>query len=264
MGTIATWNVNSIRPRLEHLSRWLQERQPDVALLQETKCSDEHFPYEAIEDLGYNCAHAGQKSYNGVAILSKRPIEEVIRALPGNEDDPQARYIEAVTQIGEQVVRVASVYVPNGQAIDSEKFQYKMDFFHKLKQHMAATLTNEEMVIWGGDYNVAPAANDVYAPDKLDGSICFHPDERRALRRIVHTGLTEAFRTLHPAEQRFSWWDYRGNGWKMNKGLRIDHLLLSPEAADQLTACEIDEHTRGWEKASDHAPVWCALKGAIA
>lgn len=262
MPVIATWNVNSVRPRLTHLLRWLEERRPDVVLLQETKTEDGGFPFEALEDAGYNVAHYGQKTYNGVAILSKGPIEDVVRGLPGNDHDPQARYIEALTTIDGQLVRVASVYVPNGQEIGSDKFAYKLGYFNKLKSHVDELLQHEEPIVLGGDYNVAPDLNDVYAPAELEGSVCFHPDERRAFRRLTHPGMTDAFRALHPQEQAFSWWDYRGNGWGMNKGLRIDHLLLNPEAADRLTTCRIDRDVRGWEKSSDHAPVWCTLKEA--
>lgn len=263
MTTIATWNVNSIKARLEHVLAWLKETAPDIALLQELKCIDEAFPREQIEDLGYNVATHGQKTYNGVAILSKFPLDDVVRGLPGDESDEQARYIEAVASLpGGEAVRIASVYVPNGQEIGSDKFAYKLAFFERLKNHLAGLLAFEEMVVIGGDYNVAPTGADVYAPEQLAGSICFHPDEQAAWRRMVHLGYSDAYRLMHPegdGDCPFSWWDYRAGGWQNNKGLRIDHHLLSPQAADRLTDCSVQRELRDVEKASDHAPVLAVL-----
>jgi exodeoxyribonuclease-3 len=258
--SIATWNVNSIRSRLQHLLDWLRsDAAPDVVCLQELKVEDHAFPAMEIEELGYNLAIHGQKTYNGVAILSKYPLEDVVRGLPDNEDDDHARYIEALVCAGEEVVRVASVYVPNGQAVDSDKFVYKMRFFDLLKARMAHLLTLGEFTVIGGDYNIAPLAIDVYDPQKLDGTVCYHPLERNKIRAIMHLGYYDAFRALHPEKQEFSWWDYRGGSWKMNQGLRIDHLLLSPMAADRLLACETLVDMRAAEKASDHTPVVCSL-----
>lgn len=220
----------------------------------------EAFPYEQVEEKGYNILHQGQKTYNGVAILSKGPLEDTLTKLPGDDSDEQARFVEALTTLDGEVYRVASVYVPNGQAVGSEKFAYKLAFLERLHQHLAMRLGDEEMIVYGGDYNVAPAANDVYAPDKLDGTVCFHADERRMLRSMLHDGLIDAWRAMHPADQHFSWWDYRGGSWPQNKGMRIDHLLLSPQAADQLVSSGITSDVRGWEKASDHAPVWAELQ----
>lgn len=259
MTTIASWNVNSIRPRLEHLQQWLELRKPDVALLQEIKTVTEQFPFEAIEELGYNVAAHGQKSYNGVAILSKGPIEDITTTLPGDASDEQARYIEGGTTIDGQYYRIASVYVPNGQATDSPKFPYKLSFFNRLKTHLQQQLKDDTPLICGGDYNVAPHPNDVFDAKALDGSICYHPDERRAFYGIEHLGLTDAFHACYPDKTQFSFWDYRGGAWQGNKGYRIDHLLLSPEATDQLTDAGIDQEVRGWQKGSDHAPVWCTL-----
>lgn len=256
---IATWNINSIKARLSHVLSWVKESSPDIVLLQETKVLEENFPAMEFEELGYNLAVAGQKTYNGVAILSKYPIEIETKALPGDESDPQARYIEGIISLDDAALRVASVYVPNGQAVGSEKFAYKMAFFDRLYAHIQKLLEFDEMLVIGGDYNVAPEPLDVYDPKSLDGSVCFHPDERAHFRKLLNLGLTEAWRALHPQEQKFSWWDYRGGGWAQNKGLRIDHLLLSPQAADKLKSAEIDEAERGKEKASDHAPVWCTL-----
>lgn len=259
--SIATWNVNSVRPRLPHLLEWLaSDHAPDVALLQETKVVDENFPTMEIEELGYNIAIHGQKTYNGVAILSKYPLEDVITALPGDETDEQARYIEAVVCLPDEAVRVASVYVPNGQEVGSDKFAYKMAFYDRLHTHLKTLLTYDELMVIGGDYNVAPHPIDVYAPAQLDGTVCYHPKERDKLRALFNLGLYDAWRVQWPDKQQFSWWDYRGNGWGQNKGLRIDHLLLSPQATDRLRACETLDAMRGKEKASDHAPVICTLQ----
>jgi exodeoxyribonuclease-3 len=256
---IATWNVNSVRARLPHVQDWLKEAAPDVLLLQELKCVTEAFPYMEIEDLGYNVAAHGQKTYNGVAILSKHPIEDVITTLPGDETDEEARYIEAVIDGGDKVVRVASIYLPNGGEPDGPRFPYKLKFIERLREHAKELLTYDEMLILGGDYNVAPDPIDVHDPQKLDGTTCYHPDERERFRGIMHLGFTDVWRAKHPHAQHFSWWDYRGGGYQNNTGMRIDHLLASPEAADRITNAEIDEAPRGKEKASDHAPVWCEI-----
>ena len=255
---IATWNVNSVKARLPHVLKWLSEAQPDVALLQELKVVDEAFPALEIEDLGYNVAVHGQKTYNGVAILSKRPIEDVTTGLPGNEDDPQARYIEAV--VGG--VRVASIYLPNGNPVDSEKYTYKLDWMAHLKRHAETLLGYEEAVVLGGDYNIIPADGDVYEPDDWREDALFRPESRAAFREILNLGYTEAFRSLHRETGLYTFWDYQRGRYQRDEGIRIDHFLLSPEAADRLTACEIDTAPRGWEKASDHTPVICTLDDA--
>lgn len=257
--SIATWNVNSIRTRLHQLLPWLKETAPDIVLLQELKCTNDTFPYMEIEELGYNIKAHGQKTYNGVAILSKFPLEDVRTTLPGEDSDLEARYIEAVACLKDKAVRVASVYVPNGQAPDSEKFQYKLRFLERLHAHARTLLAYEEILVMGGDYNVAPYPIDVYDPKNLDGSVCYHPEERKRLRTLLHDGLYDAFRLLHPDTQAFSWWDYRGNGFESGKGLRIDHLLLSAQAADTLTGCIVDSNIRGTERPSDHAPVICTI-----
>lgn len=260
MPRIATWNVNSIRSRLAHLLKWLQEDKPDIVLLQELKCTDEQFPYSEIEALGYNIAVYGQKSYNGVAILSRFPLEDITRGLPGDRSDEQSRYIEAVVTLSaHHAIRVASVYVPNGNAVGSDKFAYKLAFLARLSLHIASLLSYDEMLVIGGDYNVAPEAIDVYDPVTLAGSLCFNLEEHQAFRRLLYLGLTNAFRALHPHMRQFSWWDYRAGAWPKNEGLLIDHLLLSPQAADRLQACFVSDKTREWDKASDHAPVECVL-----
>lgn len=253
---IATWNVNSIKARLPLVLDWLRDFAPDVALLQETKTVDDDFPRLEIEDLGYNVAVHGQKSYNGVAILSKRPIEDLRRGLPGNENDDQARYIEAVTG----GVRVASIYLPNGNPVASEKFPYKLRWMERLRAHAEELLRYEEVMALGGDYNVAPADADVYDPEAwADDALC-RLESRAQFRALLYLGLTEGWRALHPDETgAYSFWDYQQGRWQRDEGLRIDHLLLSPQAADRLTGCEIDRRPRGWKRASDHTPVWCAL-----
>ncbi len=253
---IATWNVNSIRARLPRVLEWLAEAAPDVALLQEIKTVGEDFPGLEIGDLGYNVAVCGQKTYNGVAILAKRPIEDVIAVLPGDDDDDQARYIEAV--VGD--VRVASIYLPNGNPVDSAKFPYKLDWMDRLHERVRALLAFEEAVVLGGDYNVAPTDDDVYDPDAwADDALC-RPQSRARFRAILYLGLTEAYRALHADAGAYTFWDYQKGRWQRDEGLRIDHLLLSPQAADRLEACDIDREPRGKEKASDHTPVWCELR----
>ena len=254
--TIATWNVNSIKARLEHAVKWLSAAKPDVVLLQELKCQTEAFPYMEIEDLGYNIALKGQKTYNGVAILSKSPIEDVIDVLPGDEADEQARYVEAVT-FG---VRVASIYVPNGQEVGSEKFAYKMKFYERLYNHIQTLLSYEEAFVLGGDYNVAPHPIDCYKKTADDKILC-SPQERACFYKLQNLGLTNALRDLNPStEHLYSWWDYRKGSWAQNHGYLIDHLLLSPQGADILEDAGVDIDPRGWERASDHTPVWCTLK----
>jgi exodeoxyribonuclease-3 len=252
---IATWNVNSVKSRLEHLVKYLREKKPDVVLLQELKCQTDAFPYMEVEECGYNLAIHGQKTYNGVAILSKHPIEDIITTLPGEETDEAARYIEAFTN----GYRVVSVYVPNGIEEGSDKFQYKLRFFNRLREHFKALLQYDEKLVVGGDFNVAPNEIDVYDPVGMNGSICFHPLERNLFRSILNLGLTESFRTMHPGIQKFSWWDYRAGAWQYNKGMRIDHILLSAEAADKLVNADIDSEPRSWDKPSDHTPVWVEL-----
>lgn len=252
---IATWNVNSLKVRLAHLLTWLREAAPDIVLLQETKTTDDAFPAEAVNDAGYNVACVGQKTYNGVAVLSKRPIDVLSRALPGDADDLQARYLEVFT--GD--LRVASIYAPNGNPIDSDKFAYKLAWLERLFHHTRALLASEDAFVLGGDYNVAPSDDDVYDPlGWRDDALC-RPESRAGLRRTLHLGLTDAIRVVQPRGHAYTWWDYRAGAWPADQGLRIDHLLLSPQAADRLQAAGIDRVPRGWDKPSDHTPVWCDL-----
>ncbi|MFI4986908.1 MAG: exodeoxyribonuclease III [Alphaproteobacteria bacterium] len=253
---VATWNVNSVKARLPHLLRWLKEAAPDVMLLQEIKVQTADFPALEIEDLGYNTAVVGQKSYNGVAILAKRPIEVEHRALPGDAADSQARYLEAV--VG--TLRVAAIYLPNGNPVESEKFPYKLRWMARLCAHAAELMKLDEAFVLAGDYNVAPSDDDVYDPAAWQGDALCRPESRGEWRALCHLGLTDAFRALHPEPHRYTFWDYQAGRWPRDEGLRIDHLLLSPQAADRLEACDIDPLPRGWERASDHTPVWCTLK----
>jgi len=253
---IATWNVNSIRARLPRVLDWLEAARPDVALLQETKVADEQFPAEPLEELGYNLATVGEPGRNGVAILARSPIEDLCRALPGDADDQEARYLEGVVN----GVRVASVYVPNGTSLGSPRFAFKLTFLDRLKTRAQKLLEFEESLVIGGDYNVGPYPIDVYDPAALDGTICYHPEERAKLRALLHLGLYDAFRTVEPGSRAYSWWDYQGRFFRANQGLRIDHLLLSPQAVDRLETCAMDAAERAAKAPSDHVPVWCTLR----
>ncbi|MGB0572180.1 MAG: exodeoxyribonuclease III [Alphaproteobacteria bacterium] len=256
---IATWNVNSIKARLPNVLDWLEDATPDIALLQEIKTVDENFPAMEFEERGYNCAIHGQKSYNGVAILSKHPLSDVTTGLPGDKDDDQARYVEAWVEAGDDSVRVASIYLPNGNPVDTDKYPYKLKWMDRLAARALALLHSEEPVVLGGDYNVIPADGDCSDPAAWADDALFKPETRAKFRTILNLGYTEAWRTLHNEAHVYSFWDYQKGAWQKDNGIRIDHLLLSPQAADRLTACEIDKGPRGKEKASDHTPVWCEL-----
>lgn len=256
---IASWNVNSIKTRVDAVANWLREVQPDILCLQELKCADSAFPQGAIEDLGYNLAIFGQKTYNGVALISKWPLSDVRRGLPGLPDDEQSRYIEALVEADKGVFRVASIYLPNGNPIDTPKFSYKLDWMAALKEHAEDLLTYEEPLVLAGDYNVIPMPDDVYDPKAWLGDALYRPESRTALRSICNLGLTDAIRACHDEAGLYTFWDYQGGAWPKNKGIRIDHLLLSPEAANRLTGAGIDKHVRGYEKPSDHVPVWAVL-----
>ena len=212
-----------------------------------------------IEERGYNCVVHGQKSYNGVAILSKHPLSDVTTGLPGDQDDDQARYVEAWVEAGDDSVRVASIYLPNGNPVDSDKYPYKLKWMDRLTARAQALLDVEEPVVLGGDYNVIPADGDCYDPAAWADDALFKPETRAKFRTILNLGYTEAWRTLHNETHMYSFWDYQKGAWQKDNGIRIDHLLLSPQAADRLTACEIDKGPRGKTKASDHTPVWCEL-----
>jgi exodeoxyribonuclease III len=256
--SIVTWNVNSLRSRLSHVLDFLRRHTPDIVLLQELKLEETKFPYAELEECGYQCAVYGQKTYNGVAILSREPLEDVTRHF--DADDDHARYIEAVTCAQGQVIRVASVYVPNGQEVGSDKFAYKLAFLEKLRQHCATLLEYNEWLVVGGDYNVAPLPQDVYDAESMEGTLCYHPDERSRLRALLHLGLYDAYRVLHPEQPAYSWWDYRGGSLERDHGMRIDHLLLSPEVIDRLADCHILKDERFKDKPSDHAPVMAKFR----
>lgn len=251
---LATWNVNSVNARLETVVRWFELAQPDVACLQEIKCVDEKFPAEAFEKLGYNVCVHGQKTYNGVAILSKSPLEDVRRGLPGDETDDQARYLEAVVS-GPSPVRVASIYLPNGNPVASEKFAYKLDWMARLHRHAQDLLRFEEPLALMGDYNVIPEPRDAENPDKWLDDALFQPRTREAFRALKWLGLTEAYLQADGAPGAYTFWDYQAGAWQRNHGIRIDHALLSPQAADRLKGCEIHRDVRAWDKPSDHVPL---------
>jgi exodeoxyribonuclease III len=256
---IASWNVNSIKARLPHLLKWLPEAAPDIVLLQETKVVDEAFPALEIHGLGYNVVMAGQRGYNGVAILSKYPIEVSRRALPEwpewDDPDTHARYIEALTG----GLQVASIYLPNGNPIGTDKFTYKLSWMARLHRHVQALLEAECAFVLAGDYNVAPDDRDVYDPEAFsDDAIC-QPASRAAFRKIIHLGVTDAVRTLSEEHGLYTYWDYQRGALRSDHGIRIDHLLLSPQAADRLQEAGIDKAPRFWDKPSDHTPVWCTL-----
>ncbi len=250
---IATWNVNSVRARLDRVVEWMQSATPDVALLQETKVVDDKFPREPFEALGYQLALHGQPSLNGVAILSKLPMADVRCGLEGDPGDQQARYIEATIE----GMRLASVYVPNGTEVGSDKFAFKMAFFKRLTSRCRELLAERQSFIIGGDYNVAPEPIDVYDVADVAGDICYHPDEHKALRALVNLGLYDAFRVAHPNRRQFTWWHYQGRAFELDHGMRIDHLLCSPQAIDQLQSCDVDAAPRSGKGTSDHVPVWC-------
>lgn len=262
MTRIATFNVNSIKARMANVLAWLDEFGPDVALFQEIKSTEESFPRMELEAAGYNIAISGQKSYNGVAIFSKTPLEVVHTRLPGGDGDEQARYIEAVAETDAGVLRVASIYLPNGNPVDTDKFAYKLAWMERLIAHAKGLLELEEPVVLGGDYNVIPQDADCHDPAAWRGDALFRPESRAAFRRLLALGYTEAFRTLNPHARAYTFWDYQGGAWQNDRGIRIDHLLLSPQAADLLTDCRIDQKPRGRPKASDHTPIWCELAAA--
>jgi exodeoxyribonuclease-3 len=252
---IATWNVNSVKARLDTVLAWFKEAAPDVVCLQELKCEDAAFPRAPFEDLGYNLAIHGQKTYNGVAILSKAPLEDVTPRLPGGDGDDHARYLEAVISGTRRTVRVASIYLPNGNPPNTDKFDYKLAWMDRLALHAKKLLTLEEPLVLAGDYNVIPAAIDAKNPQAWEGDALFLPETRTRFRRLIALGLTDIVRATSPAPGVYTFWDYQAGAWQKNNGIRIDHCLLSPQAVDRFISARIDKHVRGWEKPSDHVPV---------
>ncbi|HEX9759219.1 MAG TPA: exodeoxyribonuclease III [Nitrospiria bacterium] len=248
---IGTWNVNSIRTRLQAVLQWLKEQDPHVLCLQETKVQDEQFPKSPIEEAGFHVAFNGQKAYNGVAIISKLSLRDVSMDFDGNPNPLQKRFIGAT--VGS--VRVINVYIPNGSEVGSPAFQFKLDFFGKLSGYIKKIYTLENPLVLVGDFNVAPEAIDVYDPVAMEGQILFHPDERRALGEFGKWGLVDLFRHFHSKGNAFTWWDYRMNAFRRKMGLRIDHIFATPYLAQRCRECEIDSEPRKKEKPSDHAPV---------
>ena len=255
---IATFNINGVKARIDTLTAWLQDSAPDVAVLQEIKSVDEGFPRQAIEDLGYNVETHGQKGFNGVAILSKLPLEDVTRGLPGDDTDEQARYIEA-TVVGDQAVRICGLYLPNGNPAPGPKYDYKLAWMERLYARAQDLIQREEPALMCGDYNIIPQAEDAANPKVWTDDALFRPQSRAAFRKIVNLGFTEAFRARHTGPNHYSFWDYQAGAWNRNDGIRIDHFLLTPQCADLLNDCWIESAVRGGDKPSDHVPVWVDL-----
>jgi exodeoxyribonuclease-3 len=256
---IATWNINGIKARIDNLVRWLREASPDVLCLQEIKTVDEAFPAAPVEELGYNVAVHGQKGFHGVALLSKYPIEDVRKGLPPVDGDTQARFISGLIAAPEGVVRVASAYMPNGNPIGSDKFSYKLAWLERLTDWTRAELEHEEPLVIAGDYNIIPAPIDAKYPDSWVTDALYTPEAKAAFRKYAALGLTDALRAVNDGGGIYTFWDYQAGAWQRNNGIRIDHIMLSPEAADRLRQAGIDRHVRTWEKPSDHVPVWVEI-----
>lgn len=252
---IASWNVNSIKARTHAVTQWLDEAKPDIACLQEIKTVDEGFPSEFFEERGYNVAVHGQKSYNGVALLSKYPFEEVNVGLPGDDEDEQARYLEAVISTDTGPVRFASIYLPNGNPAPGPKYDYKLAWMERLYVHAQGLLKHEEPLILAGDYNVIQSADDTYDAALWADDALYLPQTRAAFQKLKWLGLTEAYEQIDGRPHQYTFWDYQGGAWPKNHGIRIDHLLLSGQAADKLKSVRIDAHVRDREKPSDHVPI---------
>ncbi|TYB82749.1 exodeoxyribonuclease III [Maritimibacter fusiformis] len=262
---IASFNINGIKARLPAVTEWLNETRPDVAILQEIKTVDEGFPREPFEDMGYNVATHGQKSFNGVALLSKYPLEDVTRDLPGAEgagregaDDTEARYIEA-TVVGDAAVRICGLYLPNGNPAPGPKYDYKLKWMARLEARARDLLASEQPFLMAGDFNVIPQAEDAARPEAWRDDALFLPQTRAAFRRLTNLGLTDALRARTGAPGLYTYWDFQRGAWQRDDGIRIDHLLLSPQCADLMTDCQIDKDIRAREKPSDHTPIWIEL-----
>ncbi len=252
---IATWNINGIRARIDNATAWVKDANPDIVCFQEIKSEDKAFPAEAFESLGYNVAIHGQKGFNGVALLSKLPLEDISRGLPGDPEDDHARFIEAVVSVSGRVIRIASLYLPNGNPIGTEKFQYKLAWMARLEEYAKRRLALEEAFVLAGDFNVIPEPIDAHFPDHWRRDALFQPETRMAYRKLIYLGLTDAFRACEGGPGHYTFWDYQAGSWQKDDGIRIDHMLLSPQAADLINNVVIDKRTRAWEKPSDHVPV---------
>ena len=253
---IASWNVNSVRMRLPNVLAWLEQQQPDVLLLQELKCQNEDFPEKEFRAAGYSAAVHGQKTWNGVAILSKLKIDHVKTGLPGDKTDEQSRYIEATIR----GIRIASVYLPNGNPVDTEKYPYKLKWFDRLIAHAKSLLAEEIPAVLAGDFNVIPEARDCHDPAAWAEDALFRLDSRKKFRELLYLGYTDAFRVFNDKDHQFTFWDYQAGAWPRNHGIRIDHILCTPQAADALESCIIDAEPRGLDKASDHTPIVAQLR----
>jgi exodeoxyribonuclease III len=255
---IATFNINGIKARIDALPRWLSAAKPDVVCLQEIKSVDEAFPREVFEDMGYRVETHGQKGFNGVAILSRLPLEDVTRGLPGDDQDEQSRWIEA-TVMSARPLRICGLYLPNGNPAPGPKYDYKLAWMARMETRVRALLASEEPFVCAGDYNVIPQAEDAARPAAWETDALYLPETRAAFRRLLNLGLLDAFRARQQGGGHYSFWDYQANSWERNNGIRIDHLLLSPQAADRLTGAGIDREVRAGDKPSDHVPVWITM-----
>ncbi len=256
---VTTWNINGVKARLESALAYLRQESPDVICLQEIKSVTEGFPSQAFEELGYNCLVHGQKGFNGVAILSKLPLEEVRIGLPGNDADEQSRFVEAVISVPSGILKVASIYAPNGNPVGTEKFPYKLAWLARLRAHFKRLLAEEIPFVMAGDYNVIPEPVDAKRPAAWAGDALFQPETRAAYRSMLNDGLTDAVRLCHPGPGVYTFWDYQAGAFQKDDGIRIDHLLLSPQATDRVRSAGVDRFTRAWEKPSDHVPTWVEL-----
>ena len=255
---IASFNINGIKARTNALMTWLREAQPDVALLQEIKSVSENFPSDLFKDLGYNVAVNGQKSFNGVAILSKLPIEDIVTRLPGDSEDDQARWLE-VTIVGNQAIRMCNLYLPNGNPTPGPKYDYKLSWMRRLHEKAKELIDSEIPAFMAGDYNIIPQAEDAANIGAWEQDALFLPESRAEFRKILNLGFTDAFRAKHNGSGHYSFWDYQAGAWDRDDGIRIDHFLLTPQCADLLKNCQIDKHIRSKEKPSDHVPIWIEL-----
>ena len=254
---IATFNINGIKARAEVLARWLEQSAPDLVVLQEIKSVDESFPRDLIESRGYHLETHGQKGFNGVAIASKLPLHDVVRGLPGDEADEQSRWIEAT--VGDTGLRIVGLYLPNGNPAPGPKFDYKLAWMARMEARARVLMACETPLVLAGDYNVIPQPADAARPEAWREDALFRPESRAAYQRLQALGLYDALRLRHPEPGIYSFWDYQANGWLRNDGIRIDHLLLSPQAADRLSDSWVETGPRGWDKPSDHTPVWIDL-----